>query len=149
VGEIPDVASVRRRQACRDHEVLSHRHSGAVRRARRQRRRRHHAPNLLARTVRTGNWIVEAKLDVANGGPAAPADACGLVQGTTVLDSAGVSLDGGGSPPDIETVALSGVVKSSAKSTTVGLRCAARAGERVIAQHMRITALQVTTITGP
>jgi hypothetical protein len=106
-------------------------------------------PNLLARTVGTGNWIIEAKLDVANGGPPAPADACGLVQGTSVLDSAGVSLDGGGSPPDIETIALSGVVKSSAGATTVGLRCAARAGERVIAQHLRITALQVTTITGP
>jgi hypothetical protein len=106
-------------------------------------------PNLLARTVGTGSWIVEAKLDVANGGPPAPADACGLVQGTTVLDSAGVSLDGGGSPPDIETIALSGVIKSSAQATIVGLRCAAQAGERVIAQHMRITALQVQTIIGP
>lgn len=105
-------------------------------------------PDLLARTVGTGNWIVEAKLDVANGGPPAPADACGLVQGATVLDSAGVSLDGGGSPPDTETIALSGVVKSSAAATTVGLRCAARAGERVIAQHLRITALQVTTVIG-
>jgi hypothetical protein len=105
-------------------------------------------PNLLARTIGTGNWIVEAKLDVSNGGPPAPADACGLVQGTTVLDSAGVSLDGGGSPPNIETIALSGVVKSSATATTVALRCAAQAGERVIAQHMRITALQVTTIIG-
>ena len=106
-------------------------------------------PNLLARTVGTGNWIVEAKLDVVNGGPAAPADTCGLVQGTTLLDTAGVSLDGGGSPPDIETIALSGVIKGSAGTTTVGLRCAAQAGERVVAQHMRITALQVTTIIGP
>jgi hypothetical protein len=106
-------------------------------------------PNLLARTVGAGNWIVEAKLDVVNAGPAAPSDACGLVQGTTVLDSAGVSLDGGGSPGDVETIALSGVVKGSAGATTVGLRCAARAGERVVAQHLRIAALQVTTIIGP
>ena len=105
--------------------------------------------NLLARTLGKGNWIVEAKLDVANGGPAAPADTCGLVQGSTVLDSAGVKLDAGTATPDIETIALSGVVENATNGTTVGLRCAEASGERVIAQHMRITALQVTTITGP
>lgn len=105
--------------------------------------------NLLARTLGKGNWIVAAKLDVANGGPAAPADTCGLVQGSTVLDSAGVKLDAGTATPDIETIALSGVVENAMNGTTVGLRCAEASGERVIAQHMRITALQVTTITGP
>jgi hypothetical protein len=105
--------------------------------------------NLLARTLRKGNWIVEAKLDVANAGPAAPADTCGLVQGSTVLDTAGVKLDAGTATPDIETLALTGAVKGATNATTVGLRCAAGNGERVIAEHMRITALQVTTITGP
>jgi hypothetical protein len=105
--------------------------------------------NLLARTLAKGNWIVEAKLDMANGGPAAPADTCGLVQGSTVLDTAAVQLDQGTATPAMETIALSGVVENATRATTVGLRCAAAAGERVIAQHMRITALQVTTITGP
>jgi hypothetical protein len=105
--------------------------------------------NLLARTLAKGNWVVEAKLDLANGGPAAPADTCGLVQGSTVLDSAAVKLDQGTATPAIETIALSGVVENATRATTVGLRCASAAGERIIAQHMRITALQVTTITGP
>jgi hypothetical protein len=105
--------------------------------------------NLLARTLAKGNWIVEAKLDVANGGPAAPADTCGLVQGSTVLDTAADKLDGGTATPDVETIALSGVVENATRATTVGLRCASALGERVIVQHMRITALQVTTITGP
>jgi hypothetical protein len=106
-------------------------------------------PNLLSRTLAKGNWIVEAKLDVANFGPVAPADSCGLVEGSTVLDTAGVHLDAGGPEPDVETIALTGVLQNAPRSTTVGLRCAQAAGEAVTAKNMRITALQVTTITGP
>jgi hypothetical protein len=107
-------------------------------------------PNLLTRTLGAGNWLIQAKLDVVNfGSQPVLLDDCGLAQGSAVLDSASVHLDGQVDFADIESLALTAVVTDAANGSTVALRCTEETGEDLIAQHMKITALKVTTVTGP
>ena len=104
-------------------------------------------PNLVTRSLAKGSWVVEAKLDVADLGPEAPLESCGLVQGSTVLDSTRLHLDAFQRNADIEALSLSGVVRSTT-ATSVSLRCSEGPGGRLLAQDVRIAALQVTSVVG-
>jgi hypothetical protein len=84
-------------------------------------------PNLVTRSLAKGSWVVEAKRDVADLGPEAPLDSCGLLEGSTVLDSTRLHLDAFQRNADIEALSLSGVVQSTS-ATSVSLRCAEAAG---------------------
>jgi hypothetical protein len=106
--------------------------------------------NIVTRTLGKGNWIVEAKLDVANAGALSHFnDDCGLLQGSSVLDSASFHLDGATGNIDVEDMALSAVVENATNRTTVALRCTEHSGEDLHVQDTRITALQVTNVVGP
>jgi hypothetical protein len=106
--------------------------------------------NIITRTLGKGNWIVEAKLDVANAGALSHFnDDCGLLQGSSVLDSGSFHLDGATGNVDVEDIALSAVVEGAANGATVALRCTEHAGEDLHVQDTRITALQVTNVVGP
>jgi hypothetical protein len=104
--------------------------------------------NLVTRSLGAGSWLVEAKLDVGDFGAEALLDRCGLVEGSTVLDTTSFHLDAFGGFTDIEALALSGVVKNTS-GTSVSLRCSEGSGEKLTAEGIRITALQVTDIVGP
>jgi hypothetical protein len=107
-------------------------------------------PNLVTRALGAGNWLIQAKLDVANlGSQPVLLDGCGLAQGSNVLDSTNFHLDGLVDFADIEALSLSAVVTDAANGTTVALRCSEQTGEDVLAEHMQLTALKVTTVTGP
>jgi hypothetical protein len=107
-------------------------------------------PDLLTRTLGAGNWVIQAKLDVSNGdfSKSYPLDRCGIVQGSSLLDSSDFQLEAFGSHADIQNIALTAVTSNVANGTTVGLRCTEETGEVINAQHMVITALRVTTVTG-
>jgi hypothetical protein len=92
---------------------------------------------------------VEAKLDIASNGGEVSFGRCGLVQGTTVLDTALFHLDAFHSSPDIEALALTGVVKNVTGNATVALRCDEASGQNLEAQNMKIAALQATSVIGP
>jgi hypothetical protein len=108
-------------------------------------------PNLLTRTLGAGNWLVQAKLDVVgtDANKTYPLDSCGLMQGTTALDRADFQLEALHDHFDIETIALTGVLTDVAQGTTVALRCTEQTGEDILAEHVAITAMKVTTVIGP
>ena len=107
-------------------------------------------PNLLARTLGAGNWLIQAKLDVANfGSQPVGLDRCALAQGSNVLDRTSFHLDGFVDFADIESLALTAVVTDVPNATTVALRCTEGTGEDILAEDLKLTALKVTTVTGP
>jgi hypothetical protein len=108
-------------------------------------------PNLLTRTLGAGNWLIQAKLGVSNGDfhKTYPLDHCGLVQGSSTLDTADFQLEAFDTFADIENIGLSGVPTNVTNGTTVALRCSELTGEDINALHMQISALKVTTVTGP
>ena len=107
--------------------------------------------NVASRTVGAGNWLVQAKFVVDNDDAAASstADLCGLVRGTTVLDSARHSLAGAGDPGESEAIALTAVLDGAADGDTVSLRCTEQVGEDLALEDVKLTALQVGSVTGP
>jgi hypothetical protein len=107
-------------------------------------------PNLLTRTLGSGSWLIQAKLDVSNGdfSQTYTLDHCGLEQGSSELDRADFQLEAFGDHADIENIALTGVLTDVANGTTVALRCSELTGEDISAFHMQISALKVTTVTG-
>jgi hypothetical protein len=107
-------------------------------------------PNLVARTLGAGSWLIQAKLDVSNGDftKSYPLDQCGLEQGSSELDRADFQLEAFTDHADIETIALSGVLTDVAQGTTVALRCTEQTGEDIVVFHARITATKVTTVIG-
>ena len=107
-------------------------------------------PNLLTRTLGAGNRLIEAKLDVANlGAQPVLLGKCGLVQGSSVPDRTSFHLDPTVEFADIEDIALTAVLTDVANGTTVALRCSEQTGEDILAEDMKLTALKVTTVTGP
>ena len=107
--------------------------------------------NLVARTLDAGNWLIQAKLDVSNGdfNKSYPLDHCGIAQGSNVFDTADFQLEAFGSHADIDNIALTSVLTNVAAGTTVALRCSEEPGEDITVFHATITALKVTTVTGP
>jgi hypothetical protein len=107
-------------------------------------------PNLLARTLGAGSWLIQAKLDVSNNdfSQTHPLGHCGLEQGSRELDRADFQLEAFGDHADIENIALTGVLTDVANGTTVALRCSEQTGEDLTVFHMQISALKVTTVTG-
>jgi hypothetical protein len=107
-------------------------------------------PNLLARTLGAGNWLIQAKLDVANlDSQPVVLDRCALAQGSSVLDRTAFRLDPLVDSIDIEDMALTAVVTGVPNGTTVVLRCTEGIGEDLLAEDLKLTALKVTTVTGP
>ncbi len=107
-------------------------------------------PNLVTRTLGAGNWLVQAKLDVANLATRPVAlDKCGLAQGSSVLDRTSFHLDALADVADIEDMALTAVLTDVPNGTTVALRCSEQPGEDTLTEDVKLTALKVTTVTGP
>ena len=108
-------------------------------------------PSLLSRSVVAGNWLVQAKLVIANDADsgAATTNRCGLVQGTTELDKARNALGRAGTIADgqNESVSLMAVVGNASAGTTVSLRCTEQPGENLRIEDAKITALEVGTVT--
>jgi hypothetical protein len=107
-------------------------------------------PNLLARTLGAGNWLIQAKLDVANlDSQPVLLEKCGLVQGSGVLDRTSIHLDPFVDFADVEDMALTAVLTDVPNGTIVALRCSEGTGEDMFAEDVKLTALKVTTVTGP
>jgi hypothetical protein len=108
--------------------------------------------NLLSVRLTSGNWLVQAKFVMRNdGNPATRETVCGLVQSdTTVLDEAAMeSLDVRGTTGSSEAAALTGVLTGVPNSTRVALRCTEGASEHLVVDDVKITALEVGSVTGP
>lgn len=100
------------------------------------------------------NWLIQAKLDVFI--ELAPADnsggenRCGLVNPAVpgpaaVLDQLPTSEDNAGH----HILALSAVVKKSARNPTIALRCTAQPAQQNVVAFAKITALEVGAVTAP
>jgi hypothetical protein len=96
------------------------------------------------------NWLVQAKADILSINAVAQVNRCGLVNtektgAKAVLDEVRVRED--------EDIALSAVVKKGAGNPTVALRCTSQAGstavDEVIPIDVKLTALEVGSVTGP
>ena len=107
--------------------------------------------DITSRTLGAGNWLVQAKLVIANAAAVAssPNDKCGLAQGTTTLDEARHSLGPNGADVRTESIALTAVVSGVADGTTIVLRCTEQGAEDLRVEDVKITALQVSSVTGP
>jgi len=103
------------------------------------------------------NWFVQAKLQIGSSqGDREFTNRCGLVrlrapQSAVLLDE--VQFEAG----DVETIALSAVVKKRAGDPTIALRCTEQPGTEgvpgsadvVNTSFVKITALEVGAVTGP
>ncbi len=107
--------------------------------------------DLLARTLAGGSSLVQAKLVVDNNGAAATSsnNRCGLVIDGVEVDRARNSLGANAAAGQNEVVALTAVVQGAADGATVGVRCTEQAGENVVVEDVKLTALQVESVTGP
>lgn len=105
----------------------------------------------VSRTLGAGNWLIQSKLVIDNNGVAASAtnNRCGLVQGTTVLDSTRNSLGANTAVNQNDAIALTTVVTNAAEGTTIGVRCTEQAGEALQTEDVKLTALRVDSVTGP
>ncbi len=107
-------------------------------------------PSLVTRTLAAGNWLVQAKLVVANAGDASARtmNRCGLTQGAVELDRARNSLARKGASADgeSEAVSLMAVVSGATPTVTVGLRCTEQAGEELQVEDAKITAVKVAGV---
>ena len=108
--------------------------------------------NLLSVRLSSGNWLVQAKFVMRNdGNPATRETVCGLVQSdTTVVDEAAMeSLDVRGTTGSSEAAALTGVLTEVPGNTRVALRCTEGASEHLVVDDVKLTALEVGSVTGP
>ena len=94
------------------------------------------------------NWLIQAKVSVSVIMPldSSAGNQCGLVNTSVVgpramLDEAAFSRS--------EAIALSAVVKKREGNPTIALRCTSRPGNDVIPHSVKITALEVGSVTGP
>ena len=105
--------------------------------------------NLLTRTLGAGTWLIQARISIFNNDNAAAStsNTCGLTGvGATVYDNVGHSLGALGAVGHNEVIGLAAVVSGGADGTTVALRCTEQTGEQLLADDMRITALQVESV---
>jgi hypothetical protein len=99
------------------------------------------------------HWLVQAKIVVI--GQDLPRDRrndCGLVidgsiERSGVLDRANSRLAGDFDPGEFETVALSAVVPQRLKNPVIALRCTSRKFNDSFASNLKMTAVEVGTIT--
>ena len=111
-------------------------------------------PAVLSRTLAPGSWLVQARLAVHSpDGTGEHSDRCGLVAadaapGPRVLDSVrmGDTIPFNASP----VLTLSGVVTDVTEGTpAVSVRCQRDQFEEVSVGDVKLTALEVGTVTGP
>lgn len=115
-------------------------------------------PNVLALNLAAGEasgaWLVQAKADILVQRDNSRINQCGLVNtrasgNAAVLDQVGAPFSGESS----DGVSLTAVVKKGVGDPTVALRCTAfnQFGDpdRVSADEVKITAIQVGAVTGP
>ena len=108
-------------------------------------------PNLLSVVLPSKNWLVQAKFTMRNNGnPQTLGTVCALVQSdTTVLDDVLMeSLDVRFRTGSSEAAALSAVVTGAPDDTRVALRCTEGSSEHLVVDDVKITALEVGTVTG-
>lgn len=96
------------------------------------------------------SWLVQAKADVLTFREVALVNRCGLVNSektgpNAVLDQVRLH--------DDEDIALSAVIKRGAGDPTVALRCTRQSGspgvDEVAPTHVKLTALEIGSVTGP
>jgi hypothetical protein len=108
-------------------------------------------PNLLSVVLPSDNWLVQAKFTMRNNGnPQTLGTVCALVQSdTTVLDDVLMeSLDVRFRTGSSEAAALTDVVTGVPDDTRVALRCIEGSSEHLVVDDIKITALEVGTVTG-
>jgi len=106
--------------------------------------------NLLSVVLHTDSWLVQAKFTMRNNGnPATLGTVCALVQSdTTVLDDVLMeSLDVRFRTGSSEAAELTAVVTDVPDDTRVALRCTEGSSEHLVVDDIRITALEVGTVT--
>ena len=103
------------------------------------------------------NWLIQAKLQLGSAkGQSRATNRCGLVRvrpsgAAVLLDEIQFEAE------DVETIALSGVVKKPAGDPTIALRCTRQpgtegvpaSGDVVNTSFVKITALEIGAVTGP
>lgn len=93
------------------------------------------------------NWLIQAKLEVGGSrGQSSTANRCGLVDvrspaHASLLDEVQVF-----DPGNVETVALSAVVKKRAGDPTVAIRCTEQPGDVLHTTFVKMTALEVGAV---
>jgi hypothetical protein len=106
---------------------------------------------------RRRNWLIQAKLAIDDINPGAPDDEnrCGLVLDSssgpdTVLDEAKHHLASNDDPGETEAIALTAVFTDDRfVDPRIALRCTEDAGEELVAEDPRLTALEVGKVVGP
>jgi hypothetical protein len=106
---------------------------------------------------RRRNWLIQAKLTIDDANPGAPDDdnRCGLVLDSAsgpdaVLDEARHHLADNDDPADSEAIALTAVFTDDRfVDPRIALRCTEDAGEELVGEDMKLTALEVGKVVGP
>lgn len=108
-------------------------------------------PDVLSRTLAAGNWLVQVKFLLFNDSAVATngANQCAIVRNGVVLDKVGTLLAGFNAPNGKEVVSLMAIVQGAGEGANVGLRCTQQVGEDFSLYGVKLTALQVQTVTGP
>lgn len=103
------------------------------------------------------NWLIQAKLVIDSANPTDPDDdnRCGLVLDSNtgpdaLLDEARHHLGTNDDPADSETQALTAVFSDDRfVDPRIALRCTQQAGEELVAEDQKLTALEVGKVIGP
>ncbi len=103
------------------------------------------------------NWLIQAKLTIDDINPGAPDDnnRCGLVLDSSsgpdaVLDEARHHLAANDDPGESQAIALTAVFTDDRfVDPRIALRCTEDAGEELVAEDMKLTALEVGKVVGP
>ena len=107
-------------------------------------------PDILRLVLPSGadNWLVQAKL-VTNGVAVGSfvIEHCGLVD--TEKPGPNALLDELKYTEGLDAMALSGVVRKSAGNPAVALRCTSRPENQTTTENVKLTALEVGSVTGP
>jgi hypothetical protein len=106
---------------------------------------------------RRRNWLIQAKLAIDDINPEAPDDEnrCGLVLDDSsgpdaVLDEAKHHLASNDDPGETEAIALTAVFSDDRfVDPRIALRCTEDAGEELVAEDQKLTALEVGKVVGP
>jgi hypothetical protein len=117
-------------------------------------------PNLVERSLGSAapdearNWLVQAKLVVSSPDTTARDynNRCGLVQALNQAPSAVIDEVRLGRLPDsasTEIIALSGVVSDRFHNPLMAVRCTTQQFEEMDVENVKITAVEVGSITGP
>ena len=106
---------------------------------------------------RRRNWLIQAKLTIDDANPGAPDDdnRCGLVLDSAsgpdaMLDEARHHLADNDDPADSEAIGLTAVFTDDRfVDPRIALRCTEDAGEELVGEDMKLTALEVGKVVGP